>query len=271
MSRGIDKFYEIDYTFIMYEQFLTQTGLTNDQAAIYEILVKQGSLPASKVAVFAGIKRGLTYKILEELEEMGLVEKHDAPGKVSKFEAAHPLRMRDLLEKKERETKDSREVLETVLPKLVSDFNLMSGKPGIQFYEGIEGARTVANDSLTSKTEIYSYIDNEAVNRVVPEINEGYIKKRAKLGLKKKMITLDTPYIREHAKSFNPALTDVRVIPATHPFATVMQIYDNKVSYVTLVEGKVIGIIIDDASIAAMHRSLFEYMWLAARPLQLKK
>src|SRR3989344_4794563 len=138
----------------MYEQFLSQTGLSKEQAVVYETLVRQGPLPAGKISAVAGLKRGLTYKVLGELEKMGLIEKKDEPGKVLRFEAMHPLRMRDLLEKRTRESKDAREVLETVLPKLVSDFNLVSGKPGIQFYEGIEGLQKIYDDIIATGVDI---------------------------------------------------------------------------------------------------------------------
>ncbi|TAN58360.1 hypothetical protein EPN15_01360 [Patescibacteria group bacterium] len=59
----------------MFEQVLTQAGLTENQALIYEILVKNGLMPAGAVCKKTPLKRGLVYKILDELTEIGLVEK----------------------------------------------------------------------------------------------------------------------------------------------------------------------------------------------------
>lgn len=253
----------------MYEQVLSRTGLTNDQALIYEALLTHGTLPASKVSAFVGLKRGLTYKVLGELVELKLVEKREDEGEVAKFEAAHPLRLKDLIETKSREAGDAGRMLHGVLPRLISEFNLVSGTPGIQFFEGENGVKQVSEDSLAiPKGEtIYSYIDNEAVNKYIAKINEAYVKKRERLGIKKKMITIDSPYIRERVRKFNREITEVRVISGKYPFSTVMQIYDDKVSYLVLDDNKKIGIIIDDAAVARMHKALFEYMWTTARPI----
>lgn len=246
----------------MYEQFLEKTGLSKEQAAVYEVLVKQGPLPAGKLSSFAGLKRGLTYKVLGELEGLGLVEKKDEPKKVLRFEATHPLRMRDLVEKNERNAKDAREVLETVLPKLVSDFNLVSGKPGVQFYEGKEGVKEVLADSLTSKTEIYSYADIEAIVKYIKDTNEWYVAKRERLEIKKKGILLDTPFSRQYLTDYHKVVTDTKFIKYdAPPFQSVMQIYDNKISYITLAPEHMIGVIITDQHIYEMHKYLFEYAW----------
>ncbi|MFA6570728.1 MAG: hypothetical protein WCT77_05765, partial [Bacteroidota bacterium] len=148
------------------------------------------------------------------------------------------------------------------LGSLVSDYNLISGNPGIQYFEGEEGIIRVVFDSLSSKTEIYQYIDNEAANKYFPEINKEYVRVRKEKGIKKKMITIDGEYIRKNAGKYDKEFTDIHLIDGKkYPFATAMSIYDNKISYITLKEDKKIGFIIDDADIAKMHRTLFEYMW----------
>lgn len=259
----------------MYEQHLTQSGLTKEQAIVYEVLLKFGALPAGKISSKTAelnekipIKRGLVYKILEQLVDFGLIEKQEEPGKVAIFQVGHPLKIKELIEKKERQAKDAGLALDGVLGSLVSDFNLVSGKPGIQYFEGEEGIKRVVFDSLSSKTEIYQYIDNEAANKYFPEINKEYVKVRKEKEIKKKMITIDSEYIRKNASKYDKDLTDVHLIDGKkYPFATAMSIYDNKISYITLKEDKKIGFIIDDADIAKMHRTLFEYMWESTKSL----
>src|SRR3989344_39724 len=250
-----------------YSQPLTQAGLNPEQAAVYEVLLKNGPSPARRVAQNSPDKRSLVYKILDELIAQGLATKKDEIGRVSVFEPAHPVKLKEFAEKKAEEARQAQTALDGILGQMASDFNLFSGKPGVQFYEGIEGVNKITADSLTAKDVIYSYVDNEAVNKYVPKINEEYVKKRERLGIMKKMITVDGEYIRRKVKTYNPAVSEVRVIPNTFPFVSVMQIYGNKVSYLTLDEKKMIGIIIDDPAIARMHKTLFEFTWSVAKPL----
>ena len=251
----------------MYEQPLIQAGLSKEQASVYEALLKLGPSPARKIAQNSPYKRSLVYKILDELIAAGLATKKDEVGKVSVFEPAHPLKLKEFAEKKAEAAKQAQTALDSVLSGLVSDFNLVSGKPGIKFYEGIEGIKQITENSLTAKEIIYSYVDNEAVKKYIPKLNEDYVKKRERLGIKKKMITVDGDYIRKAVKTYNPTFSEVRVIPSQYPFVSVMQIYDNKISYLTLDEKTMIGIIIDDPALAKMHKTLFEIMWSDAEPI----
>ena len=246
----------------MYEQSLIQSGLTEEMAKIYEYLLKNGPQIASKLAKKTNLKRGLTYKSLDRLLEKGLIEKKEEEGRVAVFSANHPLKLEEMVETRQQRAKNASLALDGVLSSLVSDFNLLTGKPEVVFYEGDEGIKKVIFDSLSAKDEIYQYIDNEAANRIFPEINFEYTKKRKELGIKKKMITLDSEFIRKNRDKYDQSVTDIHLIDGNRfPFATAMQIYDNKVSYITMVKDKKIGIIIEDAYIARMHKTLFEFMW----------
>ncbi|MBI2356061.1 MAG: hypothetical protein HYV13_02560 [Candidatus Doudnabacteria bacterium] len=264
-TRDISKAGELSRN--QYLQTLVATGLEPDQAQIYEILLKNGPLKAGKVAQKSTLKRGLVYKILDELVNLGLVIKNEPTGKVAMFEPAHPLKIKAFAESKEQKIKTAQLALDGILGNLTSDYNLALNKPGMQFYEGIDGALKILNDSLNAKTEIYSYMDNETVNKYQPKINDEYVKKRNRLKVKKKIITMDSEYIRNRAKNYNKSTTDIRVIQAPVPFSTVMQIYDDKVSYIVIDKEKLISVLIQNLFISKMHKQLFEVMWLSAKPL----
>src|SRR3989344_3034457 len=170
----------------MYELPLVAAGLEPDQAQIYEILLKNGPLKAGKVALKSTLKRGLVYKILDELVELGLVIKNEPAGKVAIFEPAHPLKIKEFAEAKEQKMKTAQLALDGIIGNLTSDYNLSLGKPGIQFFEGKEGIKKVLWDSLTSRTEILSYVDTESINKYIPEINKEYVAKRDRLKIKKR-------------------------------------------------------------------------------------
>lgn len=250
-----------------YLQILTQAGLKGDQAIVYEALLKSGPKKASSLGNFVPFKRSLTYKILTELVEMGLVVKKEEPRKVAVFEAAHPFKIKEWVEKRQEQFKNAEVALSGFLPKLVSDFNMVLGMPGIQIFEGLEGAKKVLADSLSVKGEIYSYVDSEAVNKNYPEINREYVGKRVGAGISKKMILQDSEFVRKHIKTFNSKTTQARVILVKQPFSSVMQIYGTKVSYITLQGKNIVSVIIDNPNISQMHKTLFEVMWQNAKPI----
>src|SRR3989344_9498553 len=130
------------------------------------------------------------------------------------------------------------------LPSLKSAYNLIMHRPNVRFFEGDEGVRTVLEDSLTSHETIYSYIDNTLANEYFPKINEKYVSRRKRLGVVKRMISFDESYVRAHADRYGKALTEVRVgPPAPEQIRLVMEIYDGKISYLTLQPETLIGVI----------------------------
>lgn len=249
------------------EKILIEAGLSEEQAAIYSALLDKGPLKAGSLASWTGIKRGLIYKVLDQLENMGLITEKGGEGTVAVFSPNHPSRLSEIMEQKEKSLALAKETVSFSLGALSSKFNLLSGKPNVQFYEGKEGVAKVIQDSLTSQTEILSFADNEAMNKYYPEINKENVEARKKSNIKKRLISIDTPYIRELAKNDVAGITERKVIDSNDKFAVVTQIYDNKVSYITLDPERTIGVIIEDKAIYEMQKMIFEKLWENAKQL----
>jgi sugar-specific transcriptional regulator TrmB len=246
----------------MYEQSLTQAGLSYPQAIVYEALIKNGQLPAGKLTKKTPFKRGLVYKTLEDLVKFELVEKTEDNSKIALFQAKHPLELQTFAEKKEKEAKNAKLALEGIIGSLTSEYNLISQKPGILFFEGMAGIEEAIKDSLRSRTEIMTYADVETVIKQIGKINKEYAKKRDQLGIKKRLIVPDSQYARDYMKNYYSKTTEVRFIDQNlYPFSALTEIYDNTVCYSTLTDEKKIGVIIQNETIYQMHKSLFEFTW----------
>jgi len=250
----------------MYRDILIQAGLTNDQAIMYEAFLKNGVMPASKAALKAGIKRGLGYRIIEQLVAIDLLEKIDR--KVAVFAPNHPSKLTDFLHTKENVIKTSEAALQGVLGSMVSDYNLTTGKPNVRFFEGFDGVRKVLEDSLQSKEEILSYADILVINKYISDINGWYVAQREKKNIKKRAILIDSPEARKILAGYHRAITDNRLLKLETPlFESIMQIYDGKVSYITLSDDQMIGIIVEDRAVYEMHKALFNVTWSKAEQI----
>lgn len=254
----------------MYEQSLQQAGLTPDQALIYEVLLKNGPLKASKVHQKTPLKRGWVYKILEDLAKMGLVEKKEEPGKVAIFSPAHPLKLRDLAETKERQAKDAQVALAGILPDITSVYNLIIGKPGVRFFEGLEGVKKVLDDALINNTQksILSLSDAAGYATYLKDWNTEYFApKRKKLGIFEKVIIPNHPKAIEWLSGYqSKEVTEFLFIDHNlYPFKTEVSIYEKKVSFVTFSERAHIGVIIENGEIHETMKTFFNFMWNFAK------
>ena len=251
-----------------YTKEITDTGLSRDQAVVYEVLLKLGESPASAIAKTipsgTNLSRPLVYKVLEELIGLDLASKSEETGKIAKFTPKHPMAITKVIdEQKERIELTKKQFLATS-GKLSSLFNLSVGKPGVQFYEGKDGIWEVLMDSMNATEEILTYADLEAIAKYIPALNAKYSTLREEKDVKKRGLVIDSSAARKFLASYDGEVTHTKLISgteATVPFQTVIQIYDNKVSYITLTDEYLVGIIITDQFIANTHKYLFESLW----------
>ena len=243
---------------------LKNIGFSPDQIAVYKTLIEYGKLPASTIASRAKVSRVITYKILSGFLLLGIVEKIEVPKSIALFSPSDPENLRKLIQNKQNEAKTFENACESAISALRPAYNLLTDKPGIVFYEGLEGVKKVLNDSLYTESMIYSYIDIESVITHFNEINADYVKKREKLGIAKRVLAADTPVTRKYLQDHADQLTDIRLVGSGKiPFGCAMQIYDNKISYITIGKNtdSIIGVIIEDQHIADMHRYFFECLY----------
>jgi sugar-specific transcriptional regulator TrmB len=246
----------------MYEKILSAAGLTAKEAEIYELILEIGQAPASEIYKKTAYKRGLVYKILEQLAEKGLIIKIEKPRKVAIFRVEHPNKINERLETQAQRVNYYKRSMEELMPQLVTNYNLAFNKPGVRFYEGDEGLRKVLADTLTAQETICTLVDVEAVVKYMDKINQEYVKQRERLHKQKKMVCVDSPFARKYLEKYHVNVTNTRFVDYTlYPFSSVMQIYDNKIAYISLSTDSITSMIITDKNIYQMNKVLFNFIW----------
>ena len=250
----------------MFEKQLLSAGLTKTQAKVLDYLLESGEGKAKDIGKAVSVPRGVVYKALDELLALNLAEKIEKPNQVARFRAAHPRNLEKLFSQKENALKQEKGAFFEILPNLISSYNLTVNRPGVKFYEGENGFKKILYDTLNSQTEIYMFLNYEALKaeEKFHEINKEYKKQRAKAGIKKKIIRLgekvkeaDTDGDEVYRK-----ITEIRYIAkGSCPFKASLQIYNNKISYQILDGESVIGILVEDKNIYHLHKTLFELIW----------
>lgn len=243
-----------------HNNLLTEIGFSLKENQLYQLLLKVGESPAKTIILDSGLPRGTVYEILSQLEKKGLVEKFDHK-KIARFRAKHPFALKTYLENESARISQSEKKLESILPDLISQYNLAQNRPGVKFYEGKEGIKKVLWDSLESNTEIYTLADFAIIGKYIRDLDNAYYKERLKKGINKKIIAVNT---RENQNVFKEEIdfTEVKLSNLEiDPFNSNVQIYDNKVAYMTLTDKFMTGTIINDPYVYAMNKALFKFIW----------
>ncbi|MEI6864051.1 MAG: helix-turn-helix domain-containing protein [Candidatus Adlerbacteria bacterium] len=240
-----------------YEQSLIQVGLTKDQAVVYGALVKFGTLQARYVQRHSGLSRPLTYRALNGLIAAGLVEKKDEVGKVSVFTPAHPLKLKEFIHKKKEEAEDAERALDGILPKLSSDFNLISGKPGVRFFEGEDGVREIYDDILATGKNFHLIrsIGVKEFKEKMFSIVKDFITWRLRKNISVTALTPgDVEPDAEQDKAWKFSRTIVPVSAYGSPVE--VNIYGDKVAFVSY-KHEMVGFVIESPQIAQAMREIF--------------
>lgn len=246
----------------MLENQLKQLGLSDKEAVVYEKLSSLGVVQPAALSKPTKLGRTTVYAVLQQMEKKGLVERKDIKGKIH-FVVSHPSNLESLIKSREKDLENDKKTLENILPSLTSEYNLVSNKPNVRYFEGIEGLEEVEKDALKAKGELFEFIDAETIGKDFAKHEELLTKKRKKLGIKVKAIVLDSPIAR---KAYGGKKNlDVKYISHDkYPFYALVMIYDGKISYLKLRKDKIIGVIIEDIDIYNMQRSIFNFVWESA-------
>lgn len=246
----------------MYEKIFSAAGLTTKEAEIYELILSLGQAPASIIHKKTAHKRGLVYKLLDQLVEKKLIIKIEKAGRVTIFRVEHPNKINEQLEIQAQKVNYYKRSMEELMPQLVTNYNLAFNKPGVRFYEGEEGLRKVLADTLTAQETICTLVDVEAVVKYMEQINTEYVKQRERFHKQKKMICVDSPFARKYLEKYHVNVTDTKFVDHNlYPFSSIMQIYDNKIAYISLSADSITSMIITDKNIYQMNKVLFNFIW----------
>jgi len=250
----------------MLEQNLIEIGLNEKEAKVYLAALELGQSVVQDIATKAGINRATAYFVIEGLMQMGLMSSFHK-GKKQFFIAADPDRLIEVLEQEKQKITKQEENLKKLLPQLQSINNKQKDRPVVKYYEGKEGLISVTEEFLKTATDpVYMIYSVDGVAKVLSPSEKNALREK-RLG---KNIKTEVIYTYKDGSLENTNDGKRRQIPIDKfPINFDMAIYDNKIRIASL-EKKLVGIIIEDESIANSMKSLFKLAWEGAEKYQKK-
>lgn len=242
---------------------LQNLGMTEEEAKVYLTVLELNGSYVSAIAKRAKVNRVGCYYTLDNLVKKGLLTSF-AKNKIKYYSAESPKVLVNLMEEKF-------ERAQALLPELMSLSSVLAYKPKIQYFEGLQGIKTIFEATLEAKTEIVGYTNLDELPKVVPpDYLRDYAKRKIEKGIRTRMLSPLTPQALEYMKRYYPSkgsreLTEVLFInPNEYPFEYEINIYDHFVSVISLSKEELIGMIFESPLYARTQRSIFNLAWLGA-------
>ncbi|MBP6085332.1 hypothetical protein KA517_03790 [Candidatus Gracilibacteria bacterium] len=239
-------------------RILQEIGLDRRESAFYLASLQLGKALVSDIARTADLNRSASYEVLEQLKQKGLVSVH----KVTRGLQVSPTDPDQLLVQQ----RERYELLNQHLPDLKYLFTVAKREPGVKFYQGKDGLKTVLQLLLAEREEVCVYGDGDAFAQAIPGWTEQYADERARRQIRSRLILKSTPDVlaslrkRKIDKNPKSQLSKLRVLPAAMDVHGGFDIVGNKVILFSFDQYNS-AVVIESVVITAMMRGVFEMLW----------
>lgn len=243
---------------IMDTTILKKAGLTESQAKGYLALIEHGALTPVELAERAGESRTNGYMICEKLEQLGLAAKKD--GQKATYTPNHPSALETLAENRRKVVIANERAVKDNISPLIDLFYTHTEQPGTRTLQGIEGIKSVYEDTLgVQDKEIY--LLRTTADEVDLGLNylDDYRQRRAAAGIHTYGLTPDTDIARLHRDTLQDEtmLFHRTMLPLDAYTAPVeIDIYDNKVALIAYGETQMATVITSPLIAEAMRQVL---------------
>jgi len=161
---------------------LQAIGLSENEALVYQLLLDLGPKPAQTLVEPSGLGRGNLYNTLNSLKEKGLIAEQSGTKKV--YQAVDPENLRKLAKTQVISAQETLNQLEATLPTLKSAFRLITHKPVLRVFEGIDGLKDIYKEILEAGQPIYSLVGTDApAPELFKWLRGTYVQKRVASGI----------------------------------------------------------------------------------------
>lgn len=230
---------------------LREAGLTENEAVIYETLLKFGPNHAGEIARRAGLHRRVVYDAIGRLIEKGLVGSVMQNNK-RLFQAADPVAVVELL-------KEKQERVQEALPEMQELFMKTREKEEVNFYKGRNGLKTVMEDQIATREEILIIGASPLAYDILQFYFKWFDKRRAESKIKVKIIFNKTE------KKLKIPLSEIRFLPQKYSSPLAVNIYGDKIALVLWSKENPFAVVVKNAEMVEGYRKYFDLMWKIAR------
>ncbi len=227
-----------------------QLGLDEREIKLYTELLKIGPCKAGTISKETVIDRSVTYKLLYRLIDKGFVSFVIRENR-KYFQATDPEKLLDVF--KEREDR-----LKEVIPSLQLLKRKVFEETQVEVYKGKEGFKTVMNDLLKQKKDLYGIGYTAKGPEIVKYWYEQWNQRRIKQKIHR--IYLISPETAKKEVTKRP-LTTIKIMPEgfISPSSTI--IYGTNLAIFFPEKDDFTGIIIRSKRIAKAYKSFFDTLW----------
>lgn len=251
----------------MIEQLLKDLGFSEKEISVYLAALRLGMQPASVLAKYLKMNRVTTYVICKKLIEKG-VANAVTRNNIQYFTVERPEALVKYAEHQQQEWERRKKAVEKNLPEFSDYMRDVSSLPKVRFYEGIQGIKTVYEDTLKQQGDtIRAFLTVDTIPKEIRDfLMDDYMTSLKKNKIRSHIIAADSSHARRYQKRDKKYLREtVLVEPKDFPFETEIAMYgSDRVAFISFREGDLTGVIIENEAIFRTLSAVFGLLFKKA-------
>lgn len=232
----------------MNTDILSEMGLTQKEIDVYLTLISFKSATISEIINKAKVSRQSVYEIIQKLLDKGLISFITKDGK-KQYVVTNPERLRDI-------QKEKLELLDNLLPELLSKYRENKEEMSVEVFIGKEGMKAITNNILKVGKPIYVLSNDARIFDVLQYYMPQFMQKRAKLGIKMHVIYSEAA----RPKKVEGELLEVRYVPEEYKLPLSIAVYGTHSNIIVYSESPV-AMHIENKETAQSFMQYFNLMW----------
>lgn len=245
------------------EKTLQLLGLNAKEAKFYLFLLANRNMNASEIARQLEESRTNTYMILDKLLTEGLVHAVGNKG-VKQYTVANPNELKKMVVAKQQEVRRDQQALSSILPELMSTYQLSQHRPGVVYLEGIKGFESFLEDMYKTGEEVSIIASNTTPqNREAWDVLQKALKKRKQKSIASRAIFHESACEWLNKDEYLGRGLEVRFWGGDELKGEIV-LYGDKVA-LTVYEPAIIVTVITNEILAQTFQSLFDHIWQSAK------
>jgi sugar-specific transcriptional regulator TrmB len=205
------------------------------------------------------------HSAVEQLIQKGLLCE-TRKGKRRLIVAENPDVLFRLIERRKNEIDQLSGNVEYAAKLLTSLLPEKSWKPGVRFYEGIDGYQRMLDETLGAHGEVLVFSFVPLLSSLVGERNlEAYFRKRGRKGISSRLIFPPCAFAERSEKKSKEYRTEIRYLPKKTAWSSGIFCWNDCVSFLSYTLNRLTCTIIENKDIADFYRRIiFEMCWAQA-------
>jgi len=246
---------------------LNKIGLTKGEIKVYSALLDLGETKRAELARKSGISPSKIYDICDRLIEKGIISSVKKQG-IIHFSAANPERIKDFIKEKKREIKKEEDLVNKILPVLLSKYKKTEEGVDVEVFYGWDGLKTIFVNLENSMSKLdESLVFGASIGKAPEKADIFFINHQQRVEKREYKVRIifneDMRKRKERHQYYdNHKIHEIRYLHQAT--LTELYIYKDSVLFLMLLE-KPIAIKVKNKEAVDSFRQFFETMWKQAK------